>query len=229
MNLHALADAGIWFVILLVSIALHEFGHAWVADLRGDPLPRQQGRVTLDPFAHFDPIGTFLIPGIMIFLPILMGMNLPIAIIGWGKPVQISLPNRKTWRMDDILITLAGPAANLLIAFIASIIGGILLGYGATLDDSGVLQRVIVPFIYVNVMLIFFNLIPIPPLDGSHIMRHLVNMKEETYFFLSRNGWWVLLILINIPGFRKIMGFAIEMLASPFIYLVNLLAGLIRG
>ena len=90
-------------ILLIISIGLHEFGHAWAADLRGDPLPRLQGRVTLNPFAHTDPIGTILIPAVMIFLSPGFG------IIGWGKPVQISLPNPKTRRMDDIIITSLAP------------------------------------------------------------------------------------------------------------------------
>ena len=105
----------ILFILLLSSISIHEWAHAWVADKLGDPLPRQQGRVTLDPRSHIDPIGTLLIPFIMIFA------SPGFAIIGWGKPVQISLPNRETKKRDDILITLAGPLSNLSIAFICSL------------------------------------------------------------------------------------------------------------
>jgi Zn-dependent protease len=104
-------------ILLIISIGLHEFGHAWAADLRGDPLPRIQGRVTLNPFAHVDPIGTILIPAVMIFLSPGFG------IIGWGKPVQISLPNPKTRRVDDIIITLAGPAMNIVLCFVLLLIG----------------------------------------------------------------------------------------------------------
>ncbi len=81
-------------ILIIVSIGLHEFGHAWVADLRGDPLPRAQGRVSLNPFVHADPIGTILIPAVMIFLSPGVGL------IGWGKPVQVALLNPRTRRAD---------------------------------------------------------------------------------------------------------------------------------
>lgn len=97
MDTQTLRDGLLQLILLIISIGLHEFGHAWMADLRGDPLPRLQGRVTLNPFAHADPIGTIAIPAVMIFLSPGFGL------IGWGKPVQISLPNPKTRRMDDIL------------------------------------------------------------------------------------------------------------------------------
>ena len=105
----------ILFLVLLASISIHEWAHAFAADKLGDPLPRSEGRVTLDPRAHIDPIGTILIPLVMIFI------SPGISIIGWGKPVQISLPNRETKKRDDILITLAGPLSNLSIAFICSL------------------------------------------------------------------------------------------------------------
>ena len=112
MDAVTLRDGLLQLILLIISIGLHEFGHAWMADRRGDPLPRLQGRVTLNPFAHADPIGTIALPAIMIFLSPGFGL------IGWGKPVQISLPNPRTRRMDDIYITLAGPAMNLVLCFI---------------------------------------------------------------------------------------------------------------
>ena len=119
MDVGQLRDGLLQLILLIISIGLHEFGHAWMADRRGDPLPRLQGRVTLNPFAHTDPIGTIALPAIMIFLSPGFGL------IGWGKPVQISLPDPKTRRMDDICITLAGPAMNLVLCFGFAVIGGL--------------------------------------------------------------------------------------------------------
>ena len=119
MDLEHFRWGALQLILLIISIGLHEFGHAWMADLRGDPLPRLQGRVTLNPFAHADPIGTIALPAIMIFLSPGFGL------IGWGKPVQISLPNPKTRRMDDIYITLAGPAMNVLLCLVLALIGAI--------------------------------------------------------------------------------------------------------
>ena len=97
MDIEHLRWGGLQLILLIISIGLHEFGHAWMADMRGDPLPRMQGRVTLNPFAHADPIGTIAIPAFMIFLSPGFGL------IGWGKPVQISLPNAKTRRRCSIV------------------------------------------------------------------------------------------------------------------------------
>lgn len=225
MDLNQLSQAGIFFVVLLCSLALHEFAHAWVADKRGDPLPRAQGRVTLDPLAHLDPIGSFLIPGLMIFLPVLVQSGMPVALIGWGKPVQVSLPNRETRRADDILITLAGPGMNLLIALVASVVTGVLLGTG-----NGMLAgKLFLPIIQLNLVLIVFNLIPVPPLDGSRVMRHLVGMGEETYARFAAHGWWILLVLINVPQFGALLGTALGFASVPFAMIIESVASLLGG
>ena len=204
----------ILFILLLSSISIHEWAHAWVADKLGDPLPRQQGRVTLDPRSHIDPIGTLLIPFIMIFA------SPGFAIIGWGKPVQISLPNRETKKRDDILITLAGPLSNLSIAFICSLSFG-LLNRLIPLGESALL--LLYQIISLNAVLFLFNLLPVPPLDGSHILKNMVNMKDETFLKFSKYGFFILIILINIPNFQKWMGFGIEGLNSIFFGIFSLL------
>jgi Zn-dependent protease len=204
----------ILFILLLSSISIHEWAHAWVADKLGDPLPRQQGRVTLDPRSHIDPIGTLLIPFIMIFA------SPGFAIIGWGKPVQISLPNRETKKRDDILITLAGPLSNLSIAFICSLSFG-LLNRLVPLGESALL--LLYQIISLNAVLFLFNLLPVPPLDGSHILKNMVNMKDETFLKFSKYGFFILIILINIPNFQKWMGFGIEGLNSIFFGIFSLL------
>jgi Zn-dependent protease len=204
----------ILFILLLSSISIHEWAHAWVADKLGDPLPRQQGRVTLDPRSHIDPIGTLLIPFIMIFA------SPGFAIIGWGKPVQISLRNRETKKRDDILITLAGPLSNLSIAFICSLSFG-LLNRIVPLGESALL--LLYQIISLNAVLFLFNLLPVPPLDGSHILKNMVNMKDETFLKFSKYGFFILIILINIPNFQKWMGFGIEGLNSIFFGIFSLL------
>jgi Zn-dependent protease len=201
-------------ILLIISIGLHEFGHAWMADLRGDPLPRLQGRVTLNPFAHADPIGTIALPAIMIFLG--PGFSL----IGWGKPVQISLPNPKTRRMDDIYITLAGPAMNLmLILFFATI--GMVFDLNPRHQADFAPARFLALGIVMNAGLVAFNLIPIPPLDGSRIALRLGVISEEIFLTLSQWGFVILIILINIPQFGGLMAavtrpmFALAVLLWP--------------
>ena len=122
----------ILFLVLLASLSVHEWAHAITADKLGDPLPRSEGRVTLDPRAHIDPIGTILLPLIMIFA------SPGFAIFGWGKPVRISLPNPKTRKRDDVLITIAGPLSNLLIALIATLFFSIWVATGLPISDSGI-------------------------------------------------------------------------------------------
>jgi len=215
MEVGQLRDGLLQLILLIISIGLHEFGHAWMADLRGDPLPRLQGRVTLNPFAHTDLIGTIILPAVMIFLSPGFGL------IGWGKPVQISLPNPKTRRMDDIYITLAGPGMNLVLCFVFAVIGG--LG-----DFDPRSQAVIIDFlqmgVFLNASLVVFNLIPIPPLDGSRIAVRLGLYSEETFLMLARWGFIILLVAVNLPFFRAFMSTAVGLVATPWFWLWSLLA-----
>ncbi len=215
MDTQTLRDGLLQLILLIISIGLHEFGHAWMADMRGDPLPRMQGRVTLNPFAHTDPIGTILLPGIMIFLSPGFGL------IGWGKPVQISLPNPKTRRMDDIYITLAGPAMNLVLCLVFAVIGGL-----GNFDPKTqeVVIRFLVGGIYLNAGLVVFNLIPIPPLDGSRLALRLGLYSEELFLNLARWGFVILIVLVNLPPFLRVMHSGIVMLASPWFGLWDLLS-----
>ena len=215
MEVGQLRDGLLQLILLIISIGLHEFGHAWMADLRGDPLPRLQGRVTLNPFAHTDLIGTIILPAVMIFLG--PGFSL----IGWGKPVQVSLSNPKTRRMDDIYITLAGPGMNLVLCFVFAVIGG--LG-----DFDPRSQAVIIDFlqmgVFLNASLVVFNLIPIPPLDGSRVAVRLGLYSEETFLMLARWGFIILLVAVNLPFFRVFMSTAVGLVATPWFWLWSLLA-----
>ena len=215
MDAQTLRDGLLQLILLIISIGLHEFGHAWMADMRGDPLPRMPGRVTLNPFAHTDPIGTIALPAIMIFLSPGFGL------IGWGKPVQISLPNPKTRRMDDIYITLAGPAMNVVLCFILALIGGL-----GNFDPKTqeVVIRFLVNGIFLNAGLVAFNLIPIPPLDGSRLALRLGLYSEEFFLSLARWGFVVLIVLVNLPPFLRILHAAILLLATPWLGLWELLA-----
>ena len=210
-----LRDGLLQLILLIISIGLHEFGHAWMADRRGDPLPRLQGRVTLNPFAHTDPIGTIALPAVMIFLSPGFGL------IGWGKPVQISLPNPQTRRMDDIYITLAGPAMNLVLCLVLALIGG--LG-DFDPQSQAVIIRFLVSGIFLNAGLVVFNLIPIPPLDGSRLAVRFGLYSEEFFHQLARWGFIILLVAVNLPFFRSGMWMAIQWLSTPWFGLWELLA-----
>ena len=197
----------ILFLILLASLSVHEWAHAITADKLGDPLPRKQGRVTLDPRSHIDLIGTILLPLFMIFV------SPTFAIFGWGKPVQISLPNKEKRKRDDILITLAGPLSNLAICF-ATVLFFSIWGTFANISESFLTIFFII--INLNCVLFLFNLIPVPPLDGSHILKNMINMKAETYYKFSKYGFIILLLLINFPFFKNVMGKSIMILNGAF-------------
>ena len=204
----------ILFILLICSISIHEWAHAWVADKLGDPLPRQEGRVTLDPRSHVDPLGTILIPLIMIFAS--SGFSL----IGWGKPVQVSLPHPKTRRRDDILITLAGPFSNFAIALVSVLTFGIV---NRVLPLNENVWLLFFQLVSLNVILFVFNLIPIPPLDGSHILKNIIRMKDITFLKFSKYGFLLLIVLINIPAFQDLMSIGVENLNSIFFGIFSLL------
>jgi len=206
----------ILYLVLLGSLSVHEWAHAIVADRIGDPTPRSQGRVTLNPISHIDPIGTVLLPMVMIFI------GPGIAIFGWGKPVPVDPRNFSKPVRDDILVSMAGPFSNLIIILLTAVVTGILLRFGA---DQTILDLAVL-VISINAILILFNLIPIPPLDGSHVMKHLVGMKDETYYSLAQYGFIAILILINIPFFRSFLGAGIQSVLILSFRLVEIIAGM---
>ena len=183
------------YFILVISICIHEWAHAFSADKLGDPLPKSQGRVTLNPLVHLDLLGTIIIPFVMIFL------SPSFAILGWGKPVELSLPNHKTRTRDDILITLAGPTSNLLLAFLTVLTFG-LVGNFIFLNES--FLQLVSTVVNLNCLLFLFNLIPIPPLDGSHILKRVAGMSDITFIKFSRFGIFLLLVLINVNSFTSL-------------------------
>ncbi len=212
-------EGGLFYIALLIAVTMHEFGHAYAADKLGDPLPRLEGRVTLNPIAHMDFLGTFLLPVIMIALSFSGG---GLILFGWGKPVRVSLPNPKTRARDDMLSTAAGPAANIFLALVFGIIAGVLAAFG--LESAAYFC---VTAILVNCMLFIINILPIPPLDGSHFLKYLTGMSEEAYMKLARWGIVIFLVLINIRAFSAFLDFLIKGLASVFLMVSNTVANML--
>lgn len=162
---------------LLLSIAIHEFAHAFTADKLGDPTPRFQGRVTLDPRVHLDPLGVLMI----LFTR-----------FGWGKPVEFDPYNLKNPKRDTAIVAIAGPISNLVIAFLISVVlklGLISIGWIA----AGLLQIMII-----NVVLAIFNLVPVHPLDGSKILMSFLPAEQAIEYenFMRRYGMMVLIFMI---------------------------------
>jgi Zn-dependent protease len=198
-------DGLIIFILLVVSIVFHEWGHAIMADLLGDDTPRADGRVTLDPRAHLDLVGTVLIPLINIFV-FRGGFNF----IGWGKPVMTNASNFRNRQRDDILVSLAGPAANLLVALLAIVAGSfVVVSYPR-------LGELVYGLLVMNVGLAVFNMIPIPPLDGATLLRRMVGMSEETYYGIARWSGLIMLVLINLSATRQMIGFLVGQACVPY-------------
>lgn len=167
-------------VALILAITVHEFAHAWAAVRLGDPTPKLQRRLTLNPFAHLDPLGTLLL--------FLVGF-------GWGKPVQFDPFNLENPRRDTALVSLAGPASNIILATITSII--YFLSSNGILPIPISLDFVFI-FIRLNIVLALFNLIPIHPLDGGKILVGILPPEEARQLdrFMNQYGIFLLIILI---------------------------------
>ena len=193
------------FIVLVVSIGLHEWGHAVAADLLGDDTPRADGRVTLNPLAHLDTVGTVLVPLINLFV-----FRSGFAFIGWGKPVMINTSNFRHRNRGELLVTLAGPAVNLLLALAATVVGSLCVGAFPRLGE------LIRGLVVMNVGYAVFNLLPIPPLDGGTVLRHAVGMTEETYYNLCRWSGILLLVVINIGPTRALIAYAVNLGCIPY-------------
>lgn len=188
------------FLLLIISLSLHEFAHAWVADRLGDPTPRSQGRLTINPLAHLDPLGTFC----MLFFR-----------FGWGKPVQIDPYNFSNPRRDELLVAAAGPISNLILAILSSLI--------IHLTSSNPLVSLLISFIYINLVLAVFNLLPLWPLDGSKILVNL--LPEETsynlrYFLQTYSTPILLLFLLPLFGSTSPIN---NLISPPIDFLAKLL------
>jgi len=199
MDPKSIIDGLLLYLGLLVLLTFHEFGHAWMAWKCGDDTARSQGRVSLNPLVHIDLIGTVFLPLLMIFLSA-SGSSLSRFIVGWAKPVPVTLANLRNPRMDDILITLAGPWMNLLLAVV---IMGLARVEVSVHSDSMV--EVCLQVARLSLLLCFLNLLPIPPLDGSRVARVLIGMSYETYFQIARYGFFILIIVLQIPAVRTLL------------------------
>lgn len=183
---------------LVVSATVHEFAHAYLADRLGDPTPRSQGRLTLNPLAHLDPAGTLLI----LF-----------AGFGWAKPVQINPANFENWRRDSIIVAAAGPLANVTLLFVLGVpykLG--LLDFGL-FGPAASMSRFLLVTMQINAMLAVFNLVPIPPLDGSKILMGLLPPAQAvSYARIQPYGVLVLFLLVITRSFSIVLNTPIRWL-----------------
>jgi Zn-dependent protease len=202
---NVIRDGLLTFIVLLASLCVHEWAHAIIADMLGDDSPRAEGRVTLNPAAHIDPMGTIVMPLVCIFV-----LGTRFAFFAWAKPVIVNPSNFRHPRRDELLVTLAGPAANFAIALVAVIAGALLVVAHPVLAE--LVQRVVM----MNVGLAVFNMLPIPPLDGGLIFSHLVGMSRETFLNISRYSGIVILIAVNLEPVRYALSTLIALACIPY-------------
>jgi len=189
ISVDQLRDALLYLIAFVVSIAVHEFGHAITADKLGDGLPRAQGRVTLSPLAHYDLVGTILLPLVGTFAS-------GVPLLAWGKPVQVN-PRHYT-PGTRVLVSVMGPAMNLALAVVASLV---VLALAKTHVLHQALALVIVQFIVtLNLRLLFFNLIPIPPLDGGFLLDYFLPSSLQIVSQTLRRYGMVLLYVLLLTG-----------------------------
>lgn len=197
---------------IILGLTVHEFCHAWVAHLCGDSTSKEQGRVTLNPLKHIDPLG-------FIFL-IFAGF-------GWAKPVQFREENLRNPKTDVIKIALAGPLSNAVLALVLSVVFAILSNMTNGFNSSGlqITSEVFLYAIYINWGLFIFNLIPLPPLDGSHVAFHYFKKYPEFYNGLYKYGSYVLFGLLIVTMVTKInllpIWPAIQFLGEGFLSIIG--------
>ncbi len=207
--------------VLLFSVILHEVAHGWVALREGDPTAYMLGRLTLNPIPHIDLFGSILVP-------LMLWMSPARILFGWAKPVPVNSRNFRHFRRGEILVSLAGIVTNLLLAVAFTLLTLAIAvlappAPGPHPSIAGILQMMAAIGIRLNVVLAFFNLIPIPPLDGSHVLYYLLPPKIGLHYRrVGQYGMVLLLLLMFVPG-------ALNVLLWPASYLTAVLQGLIPG
>lgn len=202
----------IWFVVFLLSLTVHECAHAWTADRSGDATGRYLGRVTLNPLPHIDLFGTIIFP--------LVALTTGGWMFGWAKPVPFTPSNLRDRRMGEIAIALAGPVSNFMLAVVFILLYKVI--FQESLVGAGLLGDLIMPVhtlvmigIRMNIVLGVFNLIPVPPLDGHHVLRNLLpDSLAEMYAQIPS---WVGFIIL----FAMVRAGITDLLVDPLFGLVN--------
>lgn len=211
-------EALFFLAALIASVSVHEFGHAWVATRLGDPLPAAQGRVTLSPRSHIDPIGTIVFPLLMFF------SNFP---LGWGKPVmtnRLAYTRRLSPATGHLLVSLAGPLMNLVLVGVVSLV---LVALGrAGVISGATFTRIFTLLIQMNIGLFFLNLLPMPPLDGGALLEWaLPPSLQYIVDFLSKWGF-IILFAIAIVGWLQYLMIPARLTANAWQSILQRAAGL---
>jgi len=212
--------------ILLFSVVIHEISHGWMALKLGDPTARDLGRLTLNPIPHIDPVGSILVPAISI-------LSAGTVFIAWAKPVPVNPLNFRDLRRDDILVSVVGPLSNLVVALACVFLYVIVertIGPVETMADG--LGREAASFlltmasfgIRINIFLAVFNLLPVPPLDGSHVVASLLPPEAgERFRRIGFFGIFIILFLMNVPEFRSGVLGIVRLIETPYDLLIEAL------
>ncbi len=206
--------------VLIFSIVLHEVAHGWMAQREGDPTAAMLGRLTLNPLPHIDPVGSILVPAVMLLMP--GGF-----IFGWAKPVPVNPRNFRNYKRGDILVSLAGVAVNFLLAIGFALLLAAAVWGARLMPGGGATWQLVMEMarfgILINLVLMLFNLLPIPPLDGSHVMYHLLPPRAALrYREMGRYGMLIVLAFLFLGGFR-ILFIPLDFLYGAAITFANLL------
>jgi len=210
--------------ILLFSVVIHEMAHGWMALRLGDPTARDAGRLTLNPIPHIDLFGSILVP---LFSILAAGR----IFIAWAKPVPVNPWNFRNFRRDDMLVSLVGPVSNLCLALACSVMVIVLGTIGPAIANRSIpflasfwefLLKMFYGGVYLNVVLAVFNLIPIPPLDGSHVLASfLPDELADRYRRLGFLGIFFVIMLMRVPAFNAGFGHIIGAVFAPFHALIG--------
>ncbi len=201
----------IYMVVLLLAISAHEAGHAWMSYKFGDDTAYMLGRVTLNPVAHTDPIGTLLIPIISFIFGAVGGALGSIPLIGWGKPTPVNPRNWTNYKLANVMVSVAGVLANLILLIIGIALAKVLMTQGFTPNDilrsaTNPLAIFVNNLMLLNLSLFVFNLLPFPPLDGSKILSTFLPPSFEPVLnLMEQYGFLILMALIYIGVFSLVI------------------------
>ena len=214
--------AATWIVPLVLAIVLHEISHGWVASAFGDPTARDKGRLSLNPIRHVDPVGT-------IALPLVLAVS-GAPVFGWARPVPVVAHRLRRPRLHMMLVALAGPGMNLLLAMVATLALALLRGFAPAAGIGwAFLYLNLVNFLVINIFLALFNLLPIPPFDGGHVVEGLLPRRlVRPWRRLGRFGFPLLfLLLVVVPMVAPGANIVARLVVPPVAWMVRLLTGLL--